>query len=399
MAIPIQNCTRQALGGVSLPHCESRSLFAARFADPLAKDEKTSTPRKDWFKSFISKQAAADFPNTSWLPANAEVVHARLMSRLMVDLAGGVMENANLNLNRYGLPVIPGSAIKGCARRMALQALHDWCAHPNTHDDPTLPCREGFNSPAEMLAAIARIFGWVEQDWTIDKNRDKKTHVETTWKSDFAWAIQGNSIILKAAQELLPKASTFSGTIGFLPSTPNRDPGLELDVVTPHHTEYYKGNNPGAPDTEDPVPVYFPAVKPQAANQHFAFPLIPLARAKEGDLQLAKMFLSHGLEILGIGAKTHAGYGWFEMIQITIQVDQSDYTNSEIFTNSVIKLLNQPGQYVKLKQEIEKLQKPENAKWLVTLREALRGDDMKKTRKNLREKDWFPKDWLEKPQS
>ena len=44
------------------------------------------------------------------------------MSRLMVDLAGGVMENANLNLDRYGLPRIPGSAIKGLARRMALQA-------------------------------------------------------------------------------------------------------------------------------------------------------------------------------------------------------------------------------------------------------------------------------------
>lgn len=323
MAIPLQNHTRQALGGVDLPHCESRSLFAARFADPLAKDEKTSTPRKAWFNSFITKSAAATFPNTNWLPANAEVVHARLMSRLMVDLAGGVMENASLNLNRYGLPVIPGSAVKGCARRMALQALHDWCAHPATPDDPTLPCRKGFNSPAEMLAAIAHIFGWVEQDWSD--------------RSDFFWAANRNAQILNDAKAALPPHSDFAGTIAFLPATPKSDPGLELDVVTPHHTAYYEGRNPRAPDTEDrapdtedPVPVYFPAVKPQAANQHFAFPLIPLARAAEGDLQLAKTFLSKGLELLGVGAKTHAGYGWFEMDLQSAQARQQQILAAQI---------------------------------------------------------------------
>jgi CRISPR type III-B/RAMP module RAMP protein Cmr6 len=295
MAIPLQNHTRQALGGANLPHCDSRSLFAARFADPLAREGE----RKAWFNSLIAKSASTDFPSTDWLPKTAEVVHARLMSRLLVDLAGGVMENANLNLNRYGLPVIPGSAVKGCARRMALQALHDWCAHPDTLNDPTQPCRERFVEPAKMLTAIARIFGWVEQDWT--------------GKSDFSWAIQGNFETLKAARNFLPEVPTFSGTIAFLQATPNRDPGLELDVVTPHHTAYYKGTNPGAPDTEDPVPVYFPAVKSQPSGQHFTFPLIPLARAADGDLNLAKAFLSKGLELLGVGAKTHAGYGWFEM--------------------------------------------------------------------------------------
>jgi CRISPR type III-B/RAMP module RAMP protein Cmr6 len=381
MAISLQNHTRQALGGVSLPGCESRALFAARFADPAAEKD----TRKAWFKSFIAKHAAAEFPATGWLPANAEVIHARLMSRLMVDLAGGVMENANLNLNRYGLPVIPGSAVKGCARRMALQALHDWSAYPNTPDDPTLPCRESFSTPAEMLAATARIFGWVEQDWCD--------------RSDFFWAANRDTQVLNDAKAALPPHNDFAGTIAFLPATPNRDPGLELDVVTPHHTAYYEGNNPGAPDTEDPVPVYFPAVKPQAGNQHFTFPLIPLARAEEGDLQLAKTFLSHGLELLGVGAKTHAGYGWFEMLTTAaIPVNQGDYANDTIFNNSVVGLLNQPGKYESLKKEVEKLQKPENAKWLVKLREALRGDDMKKTRKNLREKDWFPKNWLEKPQ-
>lgn len=300
MAIQLQNHTRQALGNGLLPHCESRSLFAARFADPASEKD----DRKAWFKALITRSATTDFPKPDWLPECAEVIHARLMSRLMVDLAGGVMENANLNLNRYGLPVIPGSAVKGCARRMALQALHDWCVHPDTPDDPTLPCRKGFKSPAEMLAAIARIFGWVEQDWC--------DRADPSNRSDFFWAANHDPQVLNAAKAALPSHSDFAGTIAFLAAGPNRDPGLELDVVTPHHTAYYQQQNSGAPDTEDPVPVYFPAVKPQPEKQHFAFPLIPLSRAADGDLQITKTFLSHGLELLGVGAKTHAGYGWFE---------------------------------------------------------------------------------------
>lgn len=393
MAIPIQQHTRNALGDGMLPACESRSLFAARFADPAS--EKDS--RKAWFQAFIARHSSTCFPNAaSWLPIHAEVIHARLMSRLMVDLAGGVMENANLNLDRYGLPRIPGSAVKGCARRMALQSLHDWVAFPETQDDPTVACRGGFTSPTEMLAAIARIFGWVESDWSTAKNRDNHYQQEAIWKSDFAWAAGGADSILRDARAMLPTYESFGGTIAFLDASPNRDPGLELDVVTPHHTAYYEGRNPGAPDTEDPVPVYYPAIKPQTNKHHFTFPLIPLARVAQGDVTAAINFLAHGLEIMGLGAKTHAGYGWFETLKGQPATSiQSDYANEEFFRNSVIKLLNQPGKYDLLKKEVEKLKKAENAKWLVDLRKTLRGDEMRDVRRALRKKDWFPQEWLE----
>jgi CRISPR type III-B/RAMP module RAMP protein Cmr6 len=246
-------------------------------------------------------------PQATWLPAHAAQLYARLMSRLMVDMAGGVMENANVQLDRYGLPVIPGSAVKGCARRMALQALHDWVQaqadHP-TPDDACAPCGEGFSNPAEMLAAIARIFGWTTEDWKTDK---KDGH----YKSDFAWATGGNQELLQNAKSRDPAFDIFGGTIAFLSASPNRDPGLELDVVTPHHTKYYQGELSAATDTEEPVPVFFPAVKPQGENDYFTFPLIPLRLAQPGDLDIAKRWLAHGLQLLGLGAKTNAGYGWF----------------------------------------------------------------------------------------
>lgn len=93
--------------GPGLKHCTSRSLFQDRFADPQAKD----ATRKAWFNALCQRKGET-VPRADWLPQGAEKLHARLMSRLMVNLAGGVMENANLRLDRYGLPLIPGTAVK-----------------------------------------------------------------------------------------------------------------------------------------------------------------------------------------------------------------------------------------------------------------------------------------------
>lgn len=121
MAISLLNATKATIGDRA-EHCESRSLFADRFADPQAKE----ADRKQWFNALIHKSAEKQRPSLDWLPPNKEIVLAQLQGRLMVNLAGGVMENANLLFDRYGYPLIPGSAIKGLARRMALQTLHDW---------------------------------------------------------------------------------------------------------------------------------------------------------------------------------------------------------------------------------------------------------------------------------
>ena len=311
MPILIPSDTRQALGGGQLPDCTSRALFATRFTDPAAKE----AARKKWFEDLIRLKAEGTAPAVDWLPEKAQVLHARLMARMMVNLAGGAMENANVLLDWRGYPYIPGSAVKGCARRMALQALHDWPENGASEaSDPTAPCRQGFSSKAEMLAAIARVFGWVGQDWENGKNRDRKTGEETTWKSDFAWSCHGDAEVMRTARQLAGAAESFGGTVAFLDARPNRDPGLELDVVTPHHTRYYESKDPDAvaTDTEEPVPVLFPAIRSQSQNGFFTFPLISLRKVDEHLLGFAKMVLQSGLEIFGLGAKTNAGYGWFD---------------------------------------------------------------------------------------
>jgi hypothetical protein len=155
-----------------------------------------------------------------------------------------------------------------------------------------------------------------------------------------------------------PRIKDFAGSISFLPAYPV-DLGktgqmvglpvsvpelakLELDVVTVHHKQYY--NEPAepkdvphshskwqnwkrdhdewqakwstAPDIEDPVPNVFPAV---AAGLVFAFAVLPLRNSPTNLLTTARIWLATGLSTFGLGAKTNAGYGWFEDVSEVVQ--------------------------------------------------------------------------------
>lgn len=338
----------------------------------------------------------------AWLATLRDIqfLHAQLQSRLLINMAGGVMENAGLCLDRFGLPYLPGSAVKGCARRAALAALREWCetgqkpgATEADKDNLFKTACDPFTTQAEMLAAIARVFGWCEQDWS-----DKRGH-DGRFISDFAWACSGataapaptgrampaqgsalgsppttnpspegaaqtwptlrNTTARQLARKLgvgLPdddatpwkRLPNFAGSVSFLPAYPvdlGKTPGpveglplpvpelgkLELDVVTCHHGKYYaepdRAEKPReweewnrqwgtAPDTEEPVPVVFPAVAP---GHIFTFALAPLRRGSAGNPPApsnpcahAHTWLKIGLETFGLGAKTNVGYGWFD---------------------------------------------------------------------------------------
>jgi CRISPR/Cas system CMR subunit Cmr6 (Cas7 group RAMP superfamily) len=340
---------------------ESRSLWMDRFAHPAARDAGDTHPRRDWFVTLFKKSAVSiGASRNAWLAdskscAGRVLIHAQLQSRLMVNMAGGVMENAGLCLDRFGLPYVPGSAVKGCARRAALAALHEWCetgqkpgASEADKDNLFKNACEPLTTQAEMLAAVARVFGWCEQDWSLARNDGR-------YVSDFAWACGAAlEAIWKAAAEKLADDSgwriddqhrstpwkslpNFSGSVAFLPAHPADVPAgtdingtkaptlgkLELDVVTCHHGKYYaepdRAKKPReweewnrqwgtAPDTEEPVPIVFPAVAP---GHVFTFAVAPLRRADASLATRARTWLQTGLQTFGLGAKTNAGYGWF----------------------------------------------------------------------------------------
>ena len=111
---------------------------------------------------------------------------------------------------------------------------------------------------------------------------------------------------------------------------PTTQPPLQSDVITVHHPEYYtSGNallrseeNTGKPfttpitpptDCDDPNPVPFLSI-PQGTS--FAVVLTCQAESGEDDralqwAQTAATILQYGLTTLGFGAKTNSGYGIF----------------------------------------------------------------------------------------
>jgi hypothetical protein len=71
----------------------------------------------------------------------------------------------------------------------------------------------------------------------------------------------------------------------------------------------------------------------------------------------------------------------------------NDYPNDTIFKNRVLEKFA-PSRLQEFEKEIPFLRKPENAEALAKLKEWLASRDRKDLRKKLKEKAWFPKEWL-----
>ncbi len=182
--------------------------------------------------------------------SNTQFIVMKLMDRMIVDQSGGVMENSNLSLHpHFGNPVIPGSAVKGAARH------------------------------------------YLWELWNEAEGAEKET--------------------LQAELDEIFGDSASAGKVSFLMAIPYGSAGIEPDVLTCHHGDYYstKKKKDRATDDESPNPQFFPVVKKGAS---FEFVVRPTARGTDALAEKALGYLKSALEINGIGAKTAAGYGWFE---------------------------------------------------------------------------------------
>lgn len=248
--------TCELLGGVTFPRCESASLRLEKFVrlgDKTKKDEVDAVVRKP-------QQKIPQFR-----PNGAISFTAKLGGRLIVNQAGGVLENAGLCLHpHFNAPYIPGSAVKGCARHAAWLAWNE--------------AEEG-ESKLAAAKEVAEIFGFPTGEKELD---------------DYLKVKCGSS----AAQ---------SGKVAFLAAVPETTAPLVADVVTCHHPGYYAGQMPEAIDCESPIPNVFPCVE---RDVRFVFSLVPCGADHECLLR-AKHWLVVALTENGIGAKTAAGYGWF----------------------------------------------------------------------------------------
>lgn len=179
--------------------------------------------------------------------------------RLSVGLgASSVLETSILLHRTYGVPYIPGSALKGLASNYALKYLK----------------HEAWQKPAE-------------------NEKDAASSQQSLHK-----------LIFGDTDE--------SGLVIFFDALPNPKDKffLEKDIVTVHHRDYYQGKGKPPADWDLPTPVPFLTAR---GTFHFylGLPPLPEAELEKGRklLDIAARLLQLALKTEGVGAKTSLGYG------------------------------------------------------------------------------------------
>jgi CRISPR-associated protein Cmr6 len=225
-----------------------------------------------WDKNFINaienrkKQVIAQLQKEGY---NLEDFHLSISWRLVVGLGASHPQETSMTLHHiYGIPYIPGSAIKGVTRHWAVLKFAD-----NNRKD-----NEKFED------AIKRIAGALESGNDLNIEVDK--------------------ITFKDLIEIFGTQKQ-QGKVIFFDAYPIGEIKLKIDIMNPHYPKYYSEGQPPA-DWQSPVPIKFLTVE----NTKFRFYLVSKNKdLLEKSLNLLKEALNHH----GIGAKTALGYGIFDV--------------------------------------------------------------------------------------
>jgi CRISPR-associated protein Cmr6 len=130
-------CRRQALHNITVDQAEHAGLWFDKYlSQQLIKGESIATGQKTPQQSLVEECARVDTPDiygaffNRWRTAltlcGARVKEAQVQGRLAVGLGDeSVIETAVTLHHTYGMPYIPGSALKGLASSFARQRLAD----------------------------------------------------------------------------------------------------------------------------------------------------------------------------------------------------------------------------------------------------------------------------------
>ncbi|NTW00338.1 MAG: type III-B CRISPR module RAMP protein Cmr6 [Oscillochloris sp.] len=184
---------------------------------------------------------------------------AHVCGRMVVGLGDeSVLETSVALHHTYGVPYIPGSALKGLAARFV----------------------------RERLAGVT--------DWGDWKDDGKKK----TW-------VAGRGYQVIFGDTANAGYISFFDALLKVPEKGSTPQALHPDVITVHHSDYYRGEKDAAPaDWDSPTPVPF-----LSATGNY---LIALS-GPEHWIDTTFDILEHALRELGIGAKTSSGYGRMEL--------------------------------------------------------------------------------------
>ena len=215
---------------------------------------------------------------TSALPGSyRRVVELEAVSRLLLHPASNesVTEGSLLLHHTYGVPYLPGSALKGVTRARLL-------ATTRAEQDP--------KRKSQLTAWAEDLLGFVKEGKAAQRSRGEPSTPKT----------QASFVEFLDALWMPPEGSLRGPEV--------RSP-LALDVVTPHHPEYYtvsRGVRKRPTDYDNPIPVERLTVAP---GTRFLL-VVETAQDLSSwlDWLMDSVFLP-ALQQEGLGAWTSAGYG------------------------------------------------------------------------------------------
>lgn len=257
-----------------------------------------AAPWKGDYAAIVDRLAPT---GTYWL------LTAKSRITLHLSRAGG-LENANCCLHPvYGFAYLPGSGLKGLAHAYACHVFQ-----AKNEGSGALGKWESDKQRDEFIGEVEDIFGWAPNNerrgmahGKSDEDKEKHAQWLPRWNRETSRKNEHSETI--TAQR---------GAVVFHDAFADKPPQLEIDVLTCHYPKYYMGDEaPG--DWQSPRPVTFLTI---AAGTRFrfrisdAFPRYDAAGrpVETPQVTAAKRLLLGGLHWLGTGAKTAAGYGWFE---------------------------------------------------------------------------------------
>ncbi len=205
-----------------------------------------------------------------------------LKSRLIVGIGNPSPAETGLLLHHiYGVPYIPGTALKGITR---------WSV--------TIEIGEEIKKSSNL--DIYKIFKMVNSYIENDEFEKKLQNDGLKLSSNIVDKI-------KKAQKIFGTKSS-AGTVIFLDAFPDENVRFKVDIMNPHYPKYYDSAKEPPADWQNPTPIPFLTVE----VGKFDFILVFTKKASDDHKKLAEDWLKKALENFGVGAKTALGYGIFK---------------------------------------------------------------------------------------
>jgi CRISPR-associated protein Cmr6 len=209
-------------------------------------------------------------------PRRIVTIQARSRVLLHPSTNASITDGSILLHHTYGVPYLPGSGLKGLARawmRQTVEVDKRPASNPDTRSDE------------RDLDTVRALFGKVPR-----KSDPEETYAEAG--------------VIEFVDALWIPEKPKDAPVDWSP--------LAMDVINPHHTAYYTGNEPPA-DTNEPQPTHRLTVSPGTR-----FCVVVEGVTARQDVRpwvdfAVDELLGPALAQLGFGAWTSAGYGRFEM--------------------------------------------------------------------------------------